>query len=60
MGIEKWIKKNPPQKHPQETFHDGVVQAAVSQPLPMILEEEALQATYLLADYRCGEHLSIS
>ena len=60
MGIEKWIKKNPPQKHPQETSHDGVVQAAVSQPLPMISEEVALQATYLLADYGCGEHLSIS
>lgn len=59
--IERWIEKDPSRKHPPETSYEGaVVQAAVSQPFPMISEEEALRATYLLGDYGCGEGLPIS
>jgi len=52
--IEAWVTKNPSQRHAPEASHDGEVQAAVSQPLPMISEDEAMRATYLLADFGCG------
>jgi serine/threonine protein kinase len=49
--IDAWLEKDPSRRHPPETSHDGIIQAAVSQPLPVISEEEALKATYVLADY---------
>ena len=52
--IEAWVAKEPSRRHAPEASHDGMVQAAVSQPLPMISEEEAMQATYVLADFGCG------
>ena len=52
--IEAWVTKEPSRRHAPEASQDGVVQAAVSQPLPMISEGEAMQATYLLADFGCG------
>ena len=52
--IEAWVTKEPSRRHPPEASHDGVVQAAVSQPLPMISMDEAMQATYVLADFGCG------
>jgi len=52
--IEAWIMENPSRRHAPEASLDGEVQAAVSQPLPMISEEEAMRATYLLADFGCG------
>jgi len=52
--IEAWVTKEPSRRHTPEASHDGVVQAAVSQPLPMISEDEAMRATYLLADFGCG------
>ena len=53
-GIEDWIAKEPSRRHPPEASPDGVLQAAVSQPLPMISGEEAMQATYILGDFGCG------
>jgi serine/threonine protein kinase len=53
-AIEAWIAKDPSRRHAPEASADGVVQVAVSQPLPMISEEEAMRATYLLADFGSG------
>lgn len=33
---------------------------AVSQPLPMISEDEAMRATYLLADFGCGMYFLLN
>ena len=52
--IEVWMIKEPSERHAQELSNDGVLQSAVSQPLPMISEDGAMQATYLLADFRSG------
>ncbi|KXN93003.1 Dual specificity protein kinase CLK3 [Leucoagaricus sp. SymC.cos] len=51
--IEAWMTKEPLRQHAPEASYDGVVQAAVSQPLPMISEDKAMRATYLLADFGC-------
>ena len=40
--IEAWLMKNPSRRYAPEASHDGEVQAAVSQPLPMISEDEAM------------------
>lgn len=53
--IDAVLASDPSRRHPPEESPDGVVQAAVSQPLPMISEEEALQATYIVGDYGTGE-----
>jgi hypothetical protein len=53
-AIEAWMAKVPSRRHAPEASADGVVQVAVSQPLPMISEEEAMRATYLLADFGSG------
>ena len=52
--IEAWVTREPSLRHATETSYDGAIQAAVSQPLPMISEDEAMRATYLLADFGCG------
>jgi len=52
--IEAWVVKDPSRRHAPEASHDGIVQTAVSQPLPMISDEEAMRATYVLADFGCG------
>ena len=52
--IEVWVTKEPSRRHAPEVSHDGVVQAAASQPLPMISDGEAIRAKYLLADFCCG------
>ena len=41
--IEAWVTKDLSRRHAPEAAHDDVVQAAVSQPLPMISEGEAMQ-----------------
>jgi len=41
--IEAWVTKEPSRRHAPEVSHDGAVQAAVSQPLPMISEDEAVE-----------------
>ncbi|KAJ7178159.1 kinase-like protein [Mycena filopes] len=52
--IERWLKEDPSRRHPPESSKDGVVQAAVSQPLPMISTELARRATYALSDFGCA------
>lgn len=57
--IEAWMMKEPSRRHPPESSYDGVLQAALSQPLPMITEDEAAQATYSLADFGSGMYCII-
>lgn len=53
--IEQWIKGDPSRLHPPEHSLSGVVQAAVSQPLPMQLKvEELMKRKFILADYGYG------
>ncbi|KAF4591315.1 hypothetical protein EYR40_009918 [Pleurotus pulmonarius] len=52
--IEKWIKEDPPRRNPPELSSDGVIRSAVSQPMKLPSEEEALRATYVLADFGCA------
>ena len=52
--IEAWVAKELSRRRAPEASHDGVVRGAVSQPLPIISEDEAMQATYVLADFGCG------
>lgn len=54
--IEAWMVEEPSRRHEPETSHDGIVQSAVSQPLPMITEDEAMRATYLLGDFGSGTY----
>jgi len=57
--IEAWMAKEPSQECTLETSQGDMLQAAVSQPLPMISEEEAMRVTYVLADFGCGMCSSI-
>ncbi|KAJ7231858.1 kinase-like protein [Mycena haematopus] len=52
--MERWMKEDPSRRHPPEMSEDGIVQAAVSQPLPMISDEFARRATYILSDFGCA------
>ncbi|KAJ6528449.1 kinase-like domain-containing protein [Mycena capillaripes] len=52
--IERWMKEDPSRRHPPEMSQEGIVQAAVSQPLPMISDELASRATYVLSDFGCA------
>ncbi|KAJ7848410.1 kinase-like protein [Mycena leptocephala] len=52
--IERWMKEDPSRRHPPEMSPDGIVQAAVSQPLPMISDEVARRSTYVLFDFGCA------
>ncbi|KAJ7224018.1 kinase-like domain-containing protein [Mycena haematopus] len=46
-ALERWIQKDPSRRHPPEMSEDGIVHAAVSQPLPIISDELARRATYV-------------
>jgi hypothetical protein len=52
--IDQIVEKDPPRLHEPEMSHDGIVCAAVSQPLPMISIDEAMTSTFLLADFGSG------
>lgn len=52
--IERWLAEDPSRYHAEEQSLEGVVQAAVSQPLPPISRDEALRATFVLADFGMG------
>lgn len=57
--LERWMKEDPSRRHPPEMSEDGIVQAAVSQPLPMISDELARRATYVVSDFGCGALLPL-
>jgi serine/threonine protein kinase len=48
-------KTDPPRLHPPEESWDCIVQAAVSQPLPLPSLSEAMERTYIVADFGSGE-----
>ncbi|KAG1845083.1 kinase-like protein [Suillus subalutaceus] len=52
--LDKLLKSNPSCRHPPEESHDGMMQTAVSQPLPVPTLEEAMQRTFILADFGSG------
>lgn len=55
-NIEERVAEEPSRRHAPEASSNGPVEAAASQPLPMISEDEAMRATYLLVDFGCGTH----
>jgi serine/threonine protein kinase len=52
--IEKLVASEPALRHPPETSCDGIVQVAVSQPLPVPALEEAMKCTFVVADFGSG------
>ncbi|KAK7029353.1 hypothetical protein VNI00_014607 [Paramarasmius palmivorus] len=54
--VERFLADNPPRRHDPELSYEGAtIQSAVSQSLPMISLEKALEATYVLGDYGCAQ-----
>jgi len=50
------LEADPPRRHPPEESWDCTVQAAVSQPLPLLSLSEAMKRTYIVSDFGSGEH----
>lgn len=51
---------DPPRRHPPEASHDGIIKAAVSQPLPIPSYQEAMRRTYIVADFGSCKSKSLS
>lgn len=49
------LEADPPRRHPPEESWDCTVQAAVSQPLPLVSLSEAMKRTYIVSDFGSGE-----
>ncbi|KAK7450132.1 hypothetical protein VKT23_013014 [Stygiomarasmius scandens] len=49
--IDAWLASNPSRRHEPEISEDGVIQTAVSQPLPMISVEEAMRRNFVIGDF---------
>ncbi|KAG0703067.1 kinase-like protein [Suillus ampliporus] len=49
--IDKLLESDPSRRHPPEESYDGMMQAAVSQPLPMPTLQEAMGGTFVLASF---------
>ncbi|KAF8516871.1 kinase-like domain-containing protein [Gautieria morchelliformis] len=56
--VEALLASDPPRRHPPEASFDGTVQAAVSQPLPIPTAEEAMQCTYVVADFGSAQSIT--
>ena len=56
--IATFIKTNPTWCHPAEESWQCVVQAAVSQPLPLPLLSEAMTHNYMVSDFGSGEPIA--
>ena len=56
--IATFIKTNPAQRHPPEESWQCVVQAAVSQPLPLPSLSEAMTRNYMVSDFGSGEPIA--
>ncbi|KAF8351868.1 kinase-like domain-containing protein [Amanita rubescens] len=54
--IAMFIKTNPARRHPPEESWECVVQAAVSQPLPLPSLSEAMTRTYIVSDFGSALH----
>lgn len=53
--VKALIDRDPPRRHPPEESWECVVQAAVSQPLPLPLLSDAMTRTYIVSDFGSGE-----
>ncbi|KNZ72230.1 Dual specificity protein kinase lkh1 [Termitomyces sp. J132] len=51
QDITSLLENDPPRLHDPEYSPDGIVQSAVSQPLPFPSLEDAMKCTFLLGDY---------
>ncbi|KAK0455646.1 kinase-like protein [Desarmillaria tabescens] len=49
--FDKLLMSDPPRRHVPEASHDGLVEATVSQPLPIPTLQEAMQRTFVVADF---------
>ncbi|KAK0215175.1 kinase-like protein [Armillaria nabsnona] len=49
--IDKLLASDPSHRHPLENSHDGLVNAAVSQPLLILTLQEAMQRAYVVGDF---------
>jgi serine/threonine protein kinase len=49
------IQRDPARRHPPEESWECIVQAAVSQPLPLPSLSEAMTRTYMVSDFGSGE-----
>ncbi|KDR71809.1 hypothetical protein GALMADRAFT_143593 [Galerina marginata CBS 339.88] len=56
--IEKLLASEPARRHPPEMSQDGIVQAAVSQPLPVPTLAEAMKRTYVVADFGSAQPIT--
>lgn len=53
--IDQLLKQDPSRLHQPEMSQNGLIRAAVSQPLPMLSLDEAMVSTFLLADFGSGK-----
>jgi serine/threonine protein kinase len=53
--IAALIERDPSRRHPPEESWECVVQAAVSQPLPLPSLSEAMNRTYMVSDFGSGK-----
>ena len=54
-----WLENNPPRMHaPERSYDSSVVQAAMSQPLPITSMKKAMESTFVLGDYSCCASVS--
>ncbi|KAG6883738.1 hypothetical protein C0993_004157 [Termitomyces sp. T159_Od127] len=51
QDVKSLLETDPPRLHDPEYSPDGIVQVAVSQPLPCPSLEDAMECTFLLGDY---------
>ncbi|KXN84886.1 Serine/threonine-protein kinase SRPK [Leucoagaricus sp. SymC.cos] len=54
LDIKRHLVSEPASLNPPEASHDGILQSAVSQPLPIPTLDEAMQRTFILADFGCA------
>ncbi|KDR74464.1 hypothetical protein GALMADRAFT_141499 [Galerina marginata CBS 339.88] len=54
----KLLASDPACRHPPEVSQDGIVQAAVSQPLPVPTLAEAMKRTYVVADFGSAQPIT--
>ncbi len=52
--FDKLLASDLPRRHPPELSYEGFVTAAVSQPLPIPTLQEAMQRTFVVADFGSG------
>ncbi|KAG1738633.1 uncharacterized protein EDB91DRAFT_1249165 [Suillus paluster] len=57
--FDKLLESHPSRRHSPEESYDGMMQAAVSQPLPVPTLQEAMQRTFVLTDFGNGKSVAM-